>query len=235
MAEDNFWFPLHYHKLMHATAGWKDDQFGAYLRLLIYQFDKGYIPSDLDELETISSSIRKNWKIISKKFKDDGTGRLMNPVMTKIREDILNKKEINKTNGAKGGKAKAKKYQGSTENVAGLEQGSTEVVANKIEYNKTNKSKEEVPLPLSTIEECLQISLRDDRWVKANKTTKDELLEFNRLLEMRGHYEKVPIDYKSHFANWKLTGKKELPPEVNQVSIDVEKMREDRAKRILGA
>lgn len=60
-----------------------------------------------------------------------------------------------------------------------------------------------------TIEECVNISLYDERWVRANKTNENELLEFNKLLEKRSIYEKVPIDYKTHFANWKMSGKKD--------------------------
>jgi Ulp1 family protease len=62
---------------------------------------------------------------------------------------------------------------------------------------------------LFKIEECLAIALRDDRWVRANKTSKEELEEFNRLLEKRSVYEKNPGDYKSHFSNWKTGGKLE--------------------------
>lgn len=57
--------------------------------------------------------------------------------------------------------------------------------------------------------ECKLIALRDPRWIKANSTSEKELDAFNVLLEKRGHYDKNPADYKSHFANWKLSGKKE--------------------------
>lgn len=62
------------------------------------------------------------------------------------------------------------------------------------------KGREDPPATFS-IEECLAIALRDDRWVKANKITEADLLRFNTLLEKRGIYEKNPADYKTHFAN----------------------------------
>lgn len=62
---------------------------------------------------------------------------------------------------------------------------------------------------LFSIEECIPIALKDERFLKANKATEKELIEFNRLLEKRGVYEKNPLDYKNHFANWKLGGKME--------------------------
>lgn len=59
------------------------------------------------------------------------------------------------------------------------------------------------------IEQCLVVAMKDERWVRANKATKPDLEEFNKLLEKRGTYSKNPLDYKEHFANWKLTGKKD--------------------------
>lgn len=62
---------------------------------------------------------------------------------------------------------------------------------------------------LFTIEHCLTVSMNDERWLDANKASKKELLDFNWVLEKRGIYEKNPLDYKNHFANWKVNGKKE--------------------------
>jgi hypothetical protein len=53
------------------------------------------------------------------------------------------------------------------------------------------------------IEKCLEIALKDERWVRSNKTEKPELLAFNYYLERLGVYYKVPIDYKSHFSRLK--------------------------------
>lgn len=57
------------------------------------------------------------------------------------------------------------------------------------------------PDSLRPIEECLQIALRDPRWIKANSVKESDLVEFNKLLEKRGEYDKTPADYKKHFAN----------------------------------
>lgn len=64
----------------------------------------------------------------------------------------------------------------------------------------------EVKFPLA---HCSIIAQNDPVWVNANKATPKEIEEFNLLLTKRGHYEKNPADYKSHFANWKISGKKE--------------------------
>ncbi len=54
-----------------------------------------------------------------------------------------------------------------------------------------------------SIERCLEISLADPRWVKANKATKEELEIFNEYLEKIGKYNFVPIDYKKYFSTIK--------------------------------
>lgn len=62
-----------------------------------------------------------------------------------------------------------------------------------------------------TIEHCLTIALNDNRWVQANKATRNDLEAFNKKLEGRGIYKKNPADYKTHFHNWKAGGMKDLP------------------------
>lgn len=56
---------------------------------------------------------------------------------------------------------------------------------------------------LYSIEHCMEIALKDQRWVRANKTSEQELKIFNASLEKEGTYEKNPRDYKTHFARWK--------------------------------
>jgi uncharacterized protein YdaU (DUF1376 family) len=107
MAKDNFYFPLFYKRLLSSTIGWKDDELGAYIRLLIYQFDNNnQIPKDLKELSRVAPSVKKNWKLLSKKFKENSTGNLFNEVMSDIYEKVHNKKLTNHENGIKGGRPK---------------------------------------------------------------------------------------------------------------------------------
>lgn len=69
-----------------------------------------------------------------------------------------------------------------------------------------------------TIEHCLTIALNDNRWVQANKATRNDLEAFNKKLEGRGIYKKNPADYKTHFHNWKAGGMKDKDiPEVSKV------------------
>jgi H2-forming N5,N10-methylenetetrahydromethanopterin dehydrogenase-like enzyme len=54
-----------------------------------------------------------------------------------------------------------------------------------------------------SIERCLEISLADPRWVKANKATKEELEIFNEYLEKIAKYHFIPVDYKKYFSTIK--------------------------------
>jgi uncharacterized protein YdaU (DUF1376 family) len=94
---------------MVSCAGWKDDEFGAYIKLLIRQFDKGYVPNDEKELKRIISSYKKNWELLSTKFNEEEPGKLFNNVMKEVRDEYDAKAERNRENGPKGGRPKKPK------------------------------------------------------------------------------------------------------------------------------
>ena len=106
MAKKDFWFPFLFEKFLASTNGWEDDQVGAYLRLLIYQFQNGSIPKSIKKIGRISTGAKKHWDLISPKFKDDGNGGLYNDVMAGIRESRMKVYEANSVNGSKGGRPK---------------------------------------------------------------------------------------------------------------------------------
>lgn len=108
MAKGDYFFKLHYQKLITATQGWKDDEFGAYLRLLIYQFDKGSIPKESSARARIITTEKKNWPLLSEKFPEDEKGQLKNAFMESVREARKKNGEKNKANGKNGGRPKTK-------------------------------------------------------------------------------------------------------------------------------
>lgn len=226
MAKGDFYFPLFYKRLLTSTIGWTDSEFGAYLRLLIYQFDNGYIPSDINELARIAPSVKKHWKLISKKFRDDGHGNLINEVMNETYHSIQTKKINNKEYGKLGGRPKKNRtvIELETETKPDGFKNETETKPIPIVNNKYQIDKErEAPPVFFTIEHCLTVAMNDSRWVKANKATVTDLKEFNAMLERRGVYEKNPYDYKTHYANWKSSGKKdELPDKISAVKTEIE-------------
>jgi len=218
MAKGDYYFPLFYKRLLASTIGWTDEEFGIYIRLLIYQFDNGSIPEDLKELKRISPKIKKNWNRISKKFIKKNEGELINLVMDEIRKDIEYKKEINQLHGKKGGRPKTKRLSESEPNGFPTEtKRVTQMKPIPIINNKESiQGEREAPTIFYTIEHCLTVAMNDGRFVNANKTNEKELAEFNKMLERGGIYDKNPADYKDHFSKWKARGKKEIKPEENQ-------------------
>ena len=97
--------------------------------------------------------------------------------------------------------------------------------------NQSNQEQDNSTSPEQTytIEECLVIALKDARWTKANKATKEDLEKFNTILEKRAVYVKNPKDYKTHFANYTATGKLDTGPPVISM-----KPNDEKARKILG-
>jgi uncharacterized protein YdaU (DUF1376 family) len=108
MAKGDYYFKLHYQKLITATQGWKDDEFGAYLRLLIYQFDKGFIPKESSARARIITTEKKNWSMLSEKFPEHADGLLKNSFMDEVRNNRKKIDEKKRDNGKKGGRPKSK-------------------------------------------------------------------------------------------------------------------------------
>lgn len=69
----------------------------------------------------------------------------------------------------------------------------------KEQVKEEEKEKESV----FSIERCKEIALKDDRWVKGNKTNDEELIRFNEYLQKQGIYELNPAEYKRYFHHLK--------------------------------
>lgn len=121
MAKGDFYFPLYYQRLLVSTTGWKDEEFGAYVRLLIFQFaNNNSIPNDLNELVLIAPSVKKHWKRLSKKFKENSDGNLHNDVMAEVYNEVQTIKQKNTDNGKKGGRPKKPNgYENNNQNKTG--------------------------------------------------------------------------------------------------------------------
>lgn len=104
------YFEFHWQKILGATKGWKDDEFGAYVKLLIEQFDNGFIPDDPDEIDRLITTRKKNWPRLVKKFTaPSDAGQLRNTFMIGIRNEAHERSAINAENGKKGAEIKKKK------------------------------------------------------------------------------------------------------------------------------
>lgn len=100
-------FPLYYNDMDRSTRDWTDEEFGAYMRLLVHQWDKFGLPLGFDRLSRIAPSVEKNWPLLSTKFKlVEGT--YQNENLEVIRDESLSFKKKQKENGKKGGRPPGK-------------------------------------------------------------------------------------------------------------------------------
>lgn len=220
MIKGAYYFPFYYQRIITSTTGWSDAEFGCYVRLLTYQFDKGSIPSDAKERERISPGVKKHWGLLSKKFIPDGNGGLINEVMQSIREGMINKKNTNSKNGKMGGRPKKtdRFFLGyESENRTKTETKGIPITNNQKpkERENTDHSHE-----LFSIDDCLAIAKMHPRWMTDSGATEQELWEFNKVLRAQGVERKNPADYKKHFYHWKKKGGLSEQAGCNQQVID---------------
>ena len=106
------YFPLYIQDFTVGTMDMSAEEVGGYVRLLIYQWDKGAIPSDPKELLKISKMKSKSLENVMKKFIHDGENGLKNVRLEKERNLITEKYSKLQQNGAKGGRpSKTKRFQ----------------------------------------------------------------------------------------------------------------------------
>ena len=84
------------------TATWENEQIGAYLRLLFYEWVNGGLPEDTYKLSKIvresERKFKKNWEIISKKFQLNGNGLLINRRLEDVRQNQVKYSESRRKN-----------------------------------------------------------------------------------------------------------------------------------------
>lgn len=96
MAKDPV-FPLYYNDIDRSTKTWTDEEFGAYMRLLMEQWDKGGLPKDYQRLTRIATSLNTNWALLKDKF-IEVDGMLKNPTLEEHRQKRLKHKQKQKEN-----------------------------------------------------------------------------------------------------------------------------------------
>jgi uncharacterized protein YdaU (DUF1376 family) len=102
MEGQKVYMPLMIGDWLKGTRGMKAEVRGVYLNLLLYQWDNGYIPSDMEELCLIDPELPKVWDKIKSKFVEIAPGQLQN----KKSEEVRNFWSKQKSNGKKGGRPK---------------------------------------------------------------------------------------------------------------------------------
>lgn len=100
--EQKVYMPLMIGDWLKGTRGMKAEVRGVYINLLLYQWDNGFIPSDMEELCLIDPELPKVWDKLKSKFVEVEPGKLQN----KKNEEVRDFWKKQKKNGGKGGRPK---------------------------------------------------------------------------------------------------------------------------------
>lgn len=89
----DIYMPLYVRDFLTSTFGWSAEERGHYLTLLMVAWDRGSLPSDIEQLERLSPGVGTVWHLLSDKFPvcDDGLRR--NARLEKHRERCVELKE----------------------------------------------------------------------------------------------------------------------------------------------
>lgn len=113
MAEgQKVYMPLVIGDWLKGTRGMRAEVRGVYLNLLLYQWDNGFIPSDMDELCLIDPELPKVWVKLKDKFVEIEPGKLQNKKNEEVREFWAKQKK----NGKKGGRPKVNNPEANPNN-----------------------------------------------------------------------------------------------------------------------
>jgi uncharacterized protein YdaU (DUF1376 family) len=109
------WFPLYWQRFKIGTFEMKADEIGAYILLLIYEWDKGFLPTNRQELMKISKVSDKKLEKVLKKF-EIIENKYFNETLEVIRLEQSEKHEKRSNRGKNGAKARWDKHKESIAN-----------------------------------------------------------------------------------------------------------------------
>lgn len=106
------WFPLYWQRFIIGTLKMNAEEIGAYILLLIHEWDNGFVPESPEEIKTISKVSYKKLTKVLKKF-ENINGKLYNNPLEIIRIEQAEKNEKNSNRGKNGAKARWDKHKSS--------------------------------------------------------------------------------------------------------------------------
>lgn len=165
------------------TMGMTFEEKGAYVELLMVQFNRGHMTSHM-----IAHTVGQLWDNIKGKFIQDAEGLWFNERLDSEKDKRANFTKSRRNN-IKGVNQYNKKEEKKEPHMNGHMTSHME---------NENRNVNEIELI-----RCIEISLKDERWIRLNKTNVTELQIFKTKLETEGINYKTPIDFKTHFARWK--------------------------------
>ena len=128
----------------------------------------------------------KKWE--GKKVTRSEAGRIGGLKSAEVRRSKLNQNEANEANEA------------NASNVKQMQ--ANEAVSVNVTDNVT-VTVNDTDIYKYSIEKCKEIALKDDKWVRLNKTNETELNRFNEYLQKQSIYELNPAEYKRYFHHLK--------------------------------
>lgn len=123
----DMFLPLFCRDFLMSTIGWSAAQRGHYLTLLMVQWDAGFLPVKIDDLERISFGISEAWNLLEDKFPVGKDGLRRNLRLEEHRATAVELRQKRREIGQKGGQAKAR--QSSTKALPKVEQSQSVAVA----------------------------------------------------------------------------------------------------------
>jgi hypothetical protein len=138
------WIPLFGRDFLASTIGWPDAAVGAYIRLLIVQWDQGGLPESMDELRAIAATVSDHWARLGPKFPVCEDGKRRNPRMEEHREKSVALKSARSEAGRRGGLRSQSNRRGSVKQ--GFDFASSKTQANG-QANGQAKTKPPSPSP----------------------------------------------------------------------------------------
>jgi uncharacterized protein YdaU (DUF1376 family) len=159
---------------------------GVYITLLCLQHQKGRLTEKMIKLCGGIATAD-----VLAKFTQDENGSFYNK---RLEEEIHKRKQHSE-------KQKLRALDGWKKRKANESHGNA--TAMPLENANENVNTNDNSKYIVSIITCKEFALNDPQWVERNNPTSQELQEFMDLLTDRGETQKTPIDFKSHFSNWK--------------------------------
>ena len=122
------------------------------------------------------------------------------PIKQQLKRDLKEWRSERKKRSEAGKKGMKKRWDKSITKDNSVINGITKIT---VDVNDNVFDNVNVDVNVFSIERCLEISLGDPRWVKANKASIEELKVFNDYLTKTSQYNFVPKDYKKYFSTIK--------------------------------
>ena len=168
---------------LSGTFTMTDEQVGKYIRLLCLQHQKGL----LTEKDMVSICKEYDSDVYSKFVKEGETY-----YNQRMKDEADRRKRFSDS---RANNRKKKTSEKDMNNICNSYEKHMETENETVTINVNNT--------VFSIEKCKEIALKDDRWVKVNKTNDTELIRFNEYLQKQGIYELNPAEYKRYFHHLK--------------------------------